>query len=74
MIRCVVVDDEPLAISLLHQYIGQYQGLEMLDGFTDAIESIEYINNNDIDILFLDILMPDITESLCLSNSIKNLL
>ena len=61
MIRCVVVDDEPLAISLLHQYIGQYQGLEMLDGFTDAIESIEYINNNDIDILFLDILMPDIT-------------
>lgn len=61
MIRCVVVDDEPLAISLLHQYIRQYEGLEMLDGFTDAIESIQYVNSNQVDILFLDILMPDIT-------------
>lgn len=61
MIRCVVVDDEPLAISLLHRYIRQYGELEMLDGFTDAIESIQYMNNNQVDILFLDILMPDIT-------------
>lgn len=61
MIRCVVVDDEPLAISLLHRYIRQYGGLEMLDGFTDAIESIQYINDHQVDILFLDILMPDIT-------------
>lgn len=61
MIRCVVVDDEPLAISLLHRYIREYGGLEMLDGFTDAIESIQYVNSNQVDILFLDILMPDIT-------------
>ncbi|MFT3749620.1 MAG: LytTR family DNA-binding domain-containing protein [Agriterribacter sp.] len=61
MIKCVVVDDEPLAISLLNQYIRRYAGLEMMDGFTDALESIGYINNNQVDILFLDILMPDIT-------------
>lgn len=61
MIRCVIVDDEPLAISLLHQYVRQYDGLEMLDGFTDAIESVQYVNNNQVDLLFLDILMPDIT-------------
>lgn len=61
MIKCVVVDDEPLAISLLNQYIRKYEGLEMMDGFTDALESISYINNNQVDILFLDILMPDIT-------------
>lgn len=61
MIKCVVVDDEPLAISLLNQYIRKYEGLEMMDGFTDALESISYINNNHVDILFLDILMPDIT-------------
>ncbi|MCC6286352.1 MAG: response regulator transcription factor [Chitinophagaceae bacterium] len=61
MIKCVVVDDEPLAIALLNQYIRRYKGLEMMDGFTDALESISYINNNHIDILFLDILMPDIT-------------
>ncbi|MFT3947390.1 MAG: LytTR family DNA-binding domain-containing protein [Agriterribacter sp.] len=61
MIKCVVVDDEPLAISLLNQYIRRYEGLEMMDGFTDALESIGYINTNQVDILFLDILMPDIT-------------
>lgn len=61
MIKCVVVDDEPLAISLLNQYIRKCEGLEMMDGFTDALESISYINNNHVDILFLDILMPDIT-------------
>lgn len=61
MIKCVVVDDEPLAISLLNQYIRRYEGLEMMDGFTDALESISYINNHQVDILFLDILMPDIT-------------
>ncbi|MBN8786624.1 MAG: response regulator transcription factor [Terrimonas sp.] len=61
MIKCVVVDDEPLAISLLNQYSRRYEGLEMMDGFTDALESIGYINNNKVDILFLDILMPDIT-------------
>lgn len=61
MIKCVVVDDEPLAISLLNQYIRQYERLELVQGFTDALESIDYINNNKIDLLFLDILMPDIT-------------
>ena len=61
MIKCVVVDDEPLAISLLNQYIRRYKGLEMMDGFTDALESIGYINNHEVDLLFLDILMPDIT-------------
>lgn len=61
MIKCVVIDDEPLAISLLHGYIKQHESLEMLDGFTDAIEAIDFINNNHVDVLFLDILMPDIT-------------
>ncbi|MBX3252855.1 MAG: response regulator transcription factor [Chitinophagaceae bacterium] len=61
MIKCVVIDDEPLAISLLNQYIRQYEGLQMMDGFTDALESISYLNNNQVDLLFLDILMPDIT-------------
>lgn len=61
MIKCVIVDDEPLAITLLNQYIKQYDGLQLLDGFTDAIESIDFINNNEVHLLFLDILMPDIT-------------
>lgn len=61
MIKCVVVDDEPLAISLLNQYIRRCDGLQMVDGFTDALESISFINNNQVDILFLDVLMPDIT-------------
>ncbi|MBX3240141.1 MAG: response regulator transcription factor [Chitinophagaceae bacterium] len=61
MIKCVVVDDEPLAVSLLSRYIRQYDGIELMDGFSDGLESIEYINSNKVDLLFLDILMPDIT-------------
>jgi len=61
MIRCVVVDDEPLAVSLLSSYIRKHTELELVDGFSDGLESITFINKNKVDLLFLDILMPDIT-------------
>ncbi len=61
MIRCVVVDDEPLAVALLSRYIRSTEGLSLMDGFSDGLESIEYLNRNKADLLFLDILMPDIT-------------
>lgn len=61
MIRCVVIDDEPLAIALLDTYIKKHEALQLLDGFTDAIEAIAFVNSNEVDVVFLDILMPDIT-------------
>lgn len=61
MIKCVVVDDEPLAVALLSRYIRMTNGLNLMDGFSDGLKSIDYLNRNEVDLLFLDILMPDIT-------------
>ncbi len=57
-LKCVIVDDEPLAINVIKSYIEQTNELELLSSFTNAVESIEFIRNNEIDLLFLDINMP----------------
>jgi len=58
---CLVVDDEPLAIELLETYISQVPGLELMGSFTDAISAWGYIQRNPVDLIFLDIQMPDIS-------------
>lgn len=60
-IKCVAVDDEPLALELISKHIQQTAGLELIQTFDDAIQAGEFIRNHDIDLLFLDINMPDIT-------------
>lgn len=57
-LKCVIVDDEPLAINVIKSYLEETKGLELLKFFTNAVESIDFIRNNDIDLLFLDINMP----------------
>ncbi len=57
-LKCVIVDDEPLAINVIKSYIKESKGLELIDTFSNAVESIDYIRNNTIDLLFLDINMP----------------
>ena len=59
-IRCLVLDDEPLAIALLKDYISKITFLELVDATTDALSAIDKIKNNEIDLIFLDIQMPDI--------------
>jgi two-component system, LytTR family, response regulator len=61
MIKCIAVDDEPLALELMETYISQVPGLELLETFTDAISAWGYIQKNPVDLIFLDIQMPDIT-------------
>lgn len=61
MITCIAVDDEPLAIDLMENYISQVPGLELMGTFTDAISAWGYIQKNPVDLIFLDIQMPDIT-------------
>lgn len=60
-LRCVAIDDEPLALSLITQYVAQFSKLELLQTFNDAIEGAEFLANNSVDLLFIDINMPDIT-------------
>ncbi|MBD0293832.1 MAG: response regulator transcription factor [Flavisolibacter sp.] len=61
LIKCIAVDDEPLALELLQQYIAQFPALRLVQTFSDAIAAAEFLKNSPIDLLFIDINMPDIT-------------
>lgn len=59
-IRCVIIDDEPLAIDVLKQYVGQTSWLQLLASFDDAVAGRAYLEANAVDLLFVDINMPDL--------------
>ena len=56
--KCIIVDDEPLAHQVLEHYIGQTLGLSLAAKFRNAVEAFEYLTRNQVDLLFLDIEMP----------------
>ncbi len=58
--KCIALDDEPLALQLLENYAAQTGWLEMAKTFTDPVSAAEFINNDHFDFLFLDIQMPDV--------------
>lgn len=60
-IKCIIVDDEPLAISLLENYVRKIPFLELVFSAENPILVLEYIQNNDADLIFLDIQMPEIS-------------
>jgi two-component system LytT family response regulator len=60
-LKCIAIDDEPLALELIGEYAAKFPGLEMIQIFDDAITGAEFLRKNDIDLLFIDINMPDIT-------------
>lgn len=61
MIRCMILDDEPLAIEVLETYIERIPELSIVTKCTHALEANEVLRNQQIDLLFLDIQMPKIT-------------
>ena len=60
-IKCVLVDDEPLAIKVLQNYFANFSEFEVIATFNNALEAIDFINNNTVDTVFLDINMPMMT-------------
>ena len=58
--KCVALDDEPLALQLIQSYVQQWGLLHLAATFTDAYQAKEYLTQNPVDLLFLDIQMPDI--------------
>ncbi len=57
-LRCIIVEDEPLAVKILSGYIAQVPFLELQGTFKDAILATEYLQDNDTDLIFLDIHLP----------------
>jgi len=61
MIRCIAIDDEALALDLIEDNIRKIPFLELAGKFTNAFEALNLMNEQAIDLLFLDIQMPDIS-------------
>ena len=59
-ISCIIVDDEPLAVKLLESFVAKTPELELLGSFTDSVEAINAIKEQQPNLLFLDIQMPDL--------------
>ena len=60
-INCVIVDDEPMALNLVESYVEKTPFLVLKKKCHSAIEAMEFIKNEPVDLLFLDIQMPDLT-------------
>lgn len=60
-LKCIAIDDEPLALKLIREYVLRTPLLQMLRTFDDAITGGEFLKKTPVDILFIDINMPDIT-------------
>lgn len=60
-LSCVVVDDEPLALKVLAEYCTQVPFLELRGQFQDALAAVAYLQDNPVDVVFLDIQMPRLT-------------
>lgn len=61
MIRCLVVDDEPLAQNLLKNYIGKIASLELVGATSDVFAALDMAQQQKADLIFLDVQMPELT-------------
>lgn len=61
VLKCIAIDDEPLALRLVSEYISRFPALQLVKTFDDAISGAEFLKTKPVDLLFIDINMPDIT-------------
>jgi len=60
MIRCIAIDDEPLALQQIAAYIGKIPGLQLVAQCQSAIEARQFLEQDTVDVIFCDINMPDL--------------
>jgi DNA-binding LytR/AlgR family response regulator len=70
-INCIAIDDEPLALEIIKDYCSKVAFLNLQKTFDNAIESIDYIRSNKVDLIFLDIQMEELT-GIQLLNALKH--
>jgi len=59
--RCIIIDDEPIAIDVIKSHLNNFKEFEIIAECDNAIEAIEIINKKQIDLMFLDIKMPQLS-------------
>lgn len=60
-IGCIIIEDEPKALKLLQEYVEQVDFLDLLFSSPDPIDALNYVNNNPVDLVFLDINLPSLS-------------
>ena len=60
MLRCAIVDDEPLALSLLESYVNKTPFLQLVGKYSSAVQAMKELPGEEVDLLFLDIQMPEL--------------
>lgn len=61
MITCIAIDDEPKALEVIERYCNKTSLVDLRATFREPVKAIEYLNSQKIDLIFLDINMPDIS-------------
>jgi len=59
--KCIVIDDEPFALNLIRDYVLKTPYLELIETFSNPFKALNYLTNNQPDIIFLDINMPELS-------------
>lgn len=70
-LSCLIIDDEPLALSIIEGYVNKTPFLELKGKCSSAFEAMELMNAGPVDLLFLDIQMPDL-DGMEFSRTLKN--
>lgn len=70
--KCVIIDDEPLAIEIIETYLQKIDNKEIIGKFTNPVKALAFLTNHTVDLVFLDIQMPNLT-GIDLVKSIKKL-
>lgn len=60
VIRCAVVDDEPLALGLMASYVKKTPFLELVGAYSSAVQAMQELHGHQVDLIFLDIQMPEL--------------
>ena len=69
--RCLIIDDEPLAINVIKNYLQQIENFEIVDTFSNAIDGLNFLKSHTVDVIFLDINMP-VLDGLNFIKSLEN--
>lgn len=60
-INCIIIDDEPLAVALLENYASKIAQLNVVLATTEVFKVVDFLQNNKVDLVFIDIQMPEIS-------------